>query len=750
MKKLITVIVFAFMVLTGRGQAQDSGPYIDLFTLEEQLLKNNPLIKDKELEIKTLEYSLKNFTAENSGTFSFTGSYYPDSDYAENVIGYKYGLSGAFKYPILGERKDIVFKKGNLKALINFRKAELEGLKNKLLYDLRREYVNYYYSYLLERQIDDYIKQLEELEQKVRLRLATKFALNVDVLSIDALIAKLQSQKAAIIAGKLKSLATIKTLIADPYLKEFIPSSNFSGNIENIYFPPSLELVKFAEENRKDIEYLRKAYTALYNATKDSVKAYPKGWVSLTGALTSYDLDKFDSGIGLLFTFTIPREGQLAQRALTKEREYRALRQKNRIELAKTLLLTDVQTALSNFNTFREKYLALKKEYEALSVEMETLKRRGEAGLIVGTELLTKQALLLNREVNTYLLMMDTYKNMLTNYFLLLKALGVREIPWLLRLQTANAYATPQQPVKELPMLFTYVWRSQFLGNRPAEEEFIRTVREMGIKGVYISFDGRQIEKFFKTEEGEKELLDFMKRLRSYGISAQALFGENTWIFPENRKKLLQIVRLVEAYNLKYPFAKFDGIHLDIEPHSLSGWERAKERYINYYLQTLRDVKFNFNDKVYVDISYRYIYERVGPRNLAEEVFQSVDGVNVMAYTTNIVKLRQIAEDYKALSRIYRKDLTIALSVEKAQPATISFYYKPWSSFQRALEVIKEVGVDKAAIQDFTSFKDYWRKRVETTPREAEKKRSIIIRRIKLIFKGDNLPKVITIQQRTS
>jgi len=751
MKKLITLIILGLLaLLTGRGWAGVNGPSIDLFTLEEQLLKNNPLIKDKELEIKTLQYSLKSYIHENKGDFSFTASYYPDSDYADNVVGYKYGLSGAFKYPVLGQKSDIVFNKGNLKALIKFRQAELEELKNKLLYDLRREYVNYYYTYLLENRLDDYIRELQELERKVRLRLATKFALNVDVLSIDALIAKLQSQKAAVVASRLKSLAAIKTLIADPYLKEFIPSSRFSGNIENIYFPSALELFKFAEENRKDIELLREAYSTLYQAVKESTKAYPKGWVSLTGALTSYDLDQFDSGIGLLFTFTLPREGRLAQRALAKEREYRALRQKNRIRLAKTMLLTDVQTALSNFNTFREKYSALKKEYEALTVERETLKKRGEAGLIVGTELLTKEALLLNREVNTYLLMMETYKNMLTNYFLLLKALGVREIPWLLRLTTTPARATDRAPELDVPMTYAYVWRSSFLGDRQKEEEFIRNLKLTGIKGIFLSFNGQQIERFFKSEEGEKELQAFMRRMKEEGIEVQALFGENTWIFPENRKKLLKIIQLVESYNLKYPFAKFDGIHLDIEPHSLPLWEKEKERYAAYYIKTLQDVKFISNDKVYADISYRYIDERIGSKNLAEEVLQTVDGVSVMAYTTNLLKLRSIAEDYRDLAKIYRKELIIALSVEKGQPATVSFYHKPWSSLLEAVNILKEVGIKKVAFQDFTGFLDYWKKREwESAPpvKERSSLKERVKRTVRLIFKGGNLPRLIVLNK---
>jgi len=751
MKKLIILFLALFpLVVAGRGQAQ-ARPAVDLFTLEEQLLRNNPLIKDKELEIKTLEYSLRNFTHENKGTFSFTGAYYPDSDYAENVIGYKYGISGAFKYPILGERKDIIFKKGNLRALINFRKAELEELKNKLLYDLRREYVNYYYSYLLEDQIDRYLRELEDLERKVRMRRASKLALNVDVLSVDALIARLQSQKAAIISNKLKSLAAIKTLIGDPYLKEFVPSSKFSGNIENIYFPSSMELFKFAEENRKDIEYLRKAYAELYNAAKDSEKAYPKGWVSLTGALTSYDLDKFDSGVGLLFTFTLPRDRELAQRTLAKEREFRALRQKNRIDLAKTYLLTDLQTALSNFNTFREKYLALKKEYEALSVEMETLKKRGEAGLIVGTDLLSKEALLLNRSVSTYLVMMDTYKNMLTNYFLLLKALGVREIPWLLRFRTAQAYGPSRVPL-ETPLLYAYVWNSRFLGDREAEDRFLRELSLMGIKGIYLSFDGRQIERFFGSEEGMKELQSFMQRLRAGGVTAQVLLGENTWIYPENRKKLLRIVNLVEKYNLTYPFARFEGIHLDVEPHSLPEWEREKERLAAYYIQTLKDVKFVSNDRVFADVSYKYAKERIGSRNLAEEVLQAVDGVSVMAYTTDLLKLREIAADYRALAQIYGKDLTIALSVEKSQPSSISFFYRPWGEFQKALELLREVGIDKVALQDYSGYREYWSNAggiPEARPQsKTEGLKPPVVRRVKLIFKG-KLPKMVIIR-RTS
>jgi len=696
---LLLLIGVLLLIFSSSGEAQN--PTIDLFTLEEQTLKNNPLIKDKKLEIEILQKSLRNFKAENNGVFSFTASYYPSSEYAEKIIGYRYGLSGAFKYPLIGESKDITFKRGNLEALILIKKAELEEIKNSLLFKLRREYVNYYYSLKLKKEIEENIKELKKLEEKVRLRLLSKMALNVDLLSIDTLIAKLESQKSQIIASQLESLAKIKTITANPYLTEFTPTLNFSRNIENIYLPPLMELFNFAKEHRKDIELTRQAYLKLFQAADKSAKAYPKAWISLTGAATSYDLNTIDSGIGLLFTFIFPREKELAQKSLLEERHLRAIREKNRIEIIKTSVLTDLQTAISGFNTFRDKYFALKKEYEAICVELNTLKNRAHAGLITGTDLLMKEALLLNRKNSTCLMMMDSYKNMLNNYFLLLKGLGVREIPWLIGIKLPQT----QQPKKENLQLirYSYVWDSKFLGKFSEENKFLQNTVNLGLKGIYISLNRKQIKEFLFKRSGREKLANFIKRAKSKGLEVQLLLGEPTWIYPENRENLLKIISYINKFNRENPFKEFSGIHLDIEPHSLPEWKEKKEQLSKFYLETLRDVKLSTLIPVYADIPISYLNN-----GLAERVLKLIDGVTLMNYTTNLNKLRQAAGDCQGLSRIYGKELTISLSVEENQPGYISFFHQPKEKLEQALRTLEEIGIRKVAFQDFKGYEKYF------------------------------------------
>ncbi len=64
-------------------------------------------------------------------------------------------------------------------------------------------------------------------------------------------------------------------------------------------------------------------------------------------------------------------------------------------------------------------------------------------------------------------------------------------------------------------------------------------------------------------------------RLADAGVASYLLLSENTWIFPENRGQLLDLVatRLV-AFNASRndPRERFTGLHLDIEPQALAEW----------------------------------------------------------------------------------------------------------------------------------------------------------------------------------
>ena len=689
---------------------------VSLYFLEERMLNNNPMLKDKKTEIEILKKSLENFKEEKRGDVTVGLNYYPSSYYARHIMGYTYGIFGRWRYPIWGQFGDNKYKELQLKALISVKKSELEGLKNKLLYELRSAYVNYYYSFLIEKKLKSAIFDLQDIESRLKQRYREKLSLWTDVLTVDTLITKLRSSLASVYEDRLKNLARIRALVADPYLPQFYPQLDYDSRLTFLYLPPSNELVEFAKEHRKDFSYIKKAYALLSKAADDYGDTYPKAWFSVIGSVTSYDWERVNSGMGISLDFSFPWRKKKAEKALKSERILKAQKERVREKLSETNLITDVQNAVSNFEIYRNKYLAFKKEYESIRQKKQVFERRLRAGLYGGADGLIRMASLINQEIGSFQLMMLNYKNMLIQYFSLLKSMGVRELPWIVHsippsfVSSSFRTSPPSRTLTSFPnlLLFAYVWNSEdFLGNPSLELEFIRSCNSLGLNGIYLSLNGEQIREFLGSFSGNQKLMKFISLAKSKGLSVQLLLGENSWIYPINRDRIIAIINLFNRFNKVAGSNGFDGLHLDIEPHSLPDWKLERMKLEYYYIETLIEIEKLSNKPVTVDISPTYLKVDFQGTSFADKIFSIVDSANVMAYTTDLSYLKKLCREFSRLSSSYGKPLTISLSVEKDLSDLETFYRKPLKFLLKALKVIESSGIRSVAFQDYSNLVDY-------------------------------------------
>jgi hypothetical protein len=62
----------------------------------------------------------------------------------------------------------------------------------------------------------------------------------------------------------------------------------------------------------------------------------------------------------------------------------------------------------------------------------------------------------------------------------------------------------------------------------------------------------------------------FVGGLRAAGLRVEALMGDAVWYQPAKRAHMLTLIDAVAAYNARNREARFDAIHLDVEPHQLA------------------------------------------------------------------------------------------------------------------------------------------------------------------------------------
>ncbi len=243
---------------------------------------------------------------------------------------------------------------------------------------------------------------------------------------------------------------------------------------------------------------------------------------------------------------------------------------------------------------------------------------------------------------------------------------------------TATLPVLEPQPLldEQKSALAVYLWRSKpYIDGTNSVELF----KEKKIGRVLISLNGEQI-RGLQSEENVEELQKLLLNCRIAGISPGILLGEPTWILPEYRKGLLEILQRLNAFSL-------DRIHLDLEPSQLD-----VEEYGLAYLsaQLLRTVQLA------TEVSDHPVEISIHPRLLSVDETGfcfgcglsnlELERVVLMIYRTDIANVRRqmsaFAKNYPYLN------LAVAQSVETILGPKNSYANLGMEALQQSLQLL--------------------------------------------------------------
>ncbi|WP_103665950.1 TolC family protein [Gracilimonas amylolytica] len=146
-----------------------------------------------------------------------------------------------------------------------------------------------------------------------------------------------------------------------------------------------------------------------------------------------------------------------------------------------------------------------------------------------------------------------------------------------------STYLTPfevQEPViQNTPEYGLYVW-SESLTNY-STESLINDLKNEGINTVFISAGA------------EKEELNDVQTLietASKDLRVELMIGDPNLIFEDRFEKLQEHIEVADSIGAA-------GVHLDVEPHTLDGWEENNEEYLEAYMNMVDQVRSWTNDK---------------------------------------------------------------------------------------------------------------------------------------------------------
>lgn len=226
-----------------------------------------------------------------------------------------------------------------------------------------------------------------------------------------------------------------------------------------------------------------------------------------------------------------------------------------------------------------------------------------------------------------------------------------------------------------------YIWDSAgILGNR--SEGFWGQLKKNGVDRILVSFDAKQIRQIRNgtVSDSLKQLIEDAGRHR---VMIELLLGEPSWILPEKRRNLLDIITVFKDF-------EFDGLHLDIEPDQLKIRNDAERDVLaGYVVDTLKAVTAISRWPVGVSIHPRYFDETRSGVCLGCGLEKlGINEVALMIYSSDIERVSDRARKIMAAYPLIM--FSVAQSVEPSLPGTESHYRKGGAVFLKDMNRLSE------------------------------------------------------------
>lgn len=249
------------------------------------------------------------------------------------------------------------------------------------------------------------------------------------------------------------------------------------------------------------------------------------------------------------------------------------------------------------------------------------------------------------------------------------------------------------------PMAGLWVWNTKELLTPDSEwrPKLIATIARWQLSEVYLQLphqDGDGSLGDWNDAPRSEAMAGLIGELHRAGVAVHALDGAAWLALPEARSELVALAASVRDYNAAQPpEARFDAIHLDVEPYLLPNWGgRRRPELAASLVEGLAMSKAALGGTaLWLDIPFWYDSREetsfeagarpgCAKRDLLHDLFRVADGIGVMSYRTRADGadgLASTALGELALSRECAKPVrlgveTIRLPVEEGWDAELS------------------------------------------------------------------------------
>jgi hypothetical protein len=293
-------------------------------------------------------------------------------------------------------------------------------------------------------------------------------------------------------------------------------------------------------------------------------------------------------------------------------------------------------------------------------------------------------------------------------------------IVWIIALMTILFTSSIQ--AKNDPVKAMWVWDYYKSANTQEQrEQLIQFSLTNDINLLFVGTRGTLVDYHYD------EYAELIGLAHANGIRIFALAGEASWALEKNHTAALRHIKQVLDYNSNYPENRFDGISLDIEPHTLSGYSDNAGSIGYQFLRLLEAavniISKNGDDDVELDAAVPFWYSSGGRtikyndvrKPLSHHILDLVDSVSIMAYRDQADAQIELAKnDVLYAASIGRKAYIGAETMPpdgERIPENITYNNEKISYMNDELEAIhhyysKHPGFGGIAIHSYESFKE--------------------------------------------
>ena len=167
----------------------------------------------------------------------------------------------------------------------------------------------------------------------------------------------------------------------------------------------------------------------------------------------------------------------------------------------------------------------------------------------------------------------------------------------------------------------------------------------------------------------------FIEQANSKGIDVYWLIGEYEWI--EDNSLLDEKFATYIAYQDEYK-NKFEGIHMDIEPHQHPEFDLRRQELITKYVELVIALNNKYKDiKLEYDIPF-WLDDKVTIDDITKPAYEFVidnsSKVTVMSYRDSAEKIYDVAEEEIEYAKVNNKTLNLSVETSQNEDDIVTFY----------------------------------------------------------------------------